>query len=174
MILQNLCFQPLHGFLRVENAGFEQANGLIDIIICHRTDQQIRRGHRRGAPAVLNNKVQPRPIGGHKPPDVQKRLRFFKIKFIGRDCADVGVLSAHFYSCPALGLLIRGRCIKTGAEVQKRKAAAKSGEEPAGEAAEEEKKPAAKKAAAKKSASKKTTAKKTTAKKTAAKAKDKE
>ena len=51
----------------------------------------------------------------------------------------------------------------------KRKAAAKSGEEPAGEAAEEEKKPAAKKAAAKKSA-----AKKTTAKKTAAKAKDKE
>ena len=56
----------------------------------------------------------------------------------------------------------------------KRKAAAKSGEEPAGEAAEEEKKPAAKKAAAKKSASKKTTAKKTTAKKTAAKAKDKE
>ena len=56
----------------------------------------------------------------------------------------------------------------------KRKAAAKSGEEPAGEAAEEEKKPAAKKAAAKKSAAKKTTAKKTTAKKTAAKAKDKE
>ena len=56
----------------------------------------------------------------------------------------------------------------------KRKAAAKSGEEPAGEAAEAEKKPAAKKAAAKKPAAKKTTAKKTTAKKTAAKAKDKE
>ena len=75
LILQNLCFQPLYCFVRIQKAGFKKSDRAINIIIRYRADMHIDCLFRRFPAAIFNNELQPLHIGAFKTVDGRLLLR---------------------------------------------------------------------------------------------------
>ena len=63
LILQNLCFQPLHGFARIQHTGFEKSDRSVNIIVRYRADMHIECIFRHFAATVSDNELQPLHVG---------------------------------------------------------------------------------------------------------------
>ena len=63
MILQNLSFQPLHRFVRIQHTGFKKSDRSVNIIVRYRADMHIERIFRHFAATVSDNELQPLHIG---------------------------------------------------------------------------------------------------------------